>query len=95
VPYFVYILTSRRRGVLYVGFTSDLVRRMSEHKAKLVPSFSKTYGLTLLVYYEEYPTIAAARAREAVLKRWRRAWKFKLIEGLNPDWNDLTEKLAF
>ncbi len=94
MAYFVYILTNRRRGVLYVGFTNDLVRRMGEHKAKIVPAFSKTYGLTLLVYYEEYPSVAEARAREASVKRWRRAWKFKLIEDLNPDWADLTDKLA-
>jgi putative endonuclease len=70
------------------------VRRIGEHKAKIIPAFSKTYGLALLVYYEEYSSIAEARAREAVLKRWRRTWKFKLIEDLNPDWADLTDKLA-
>ena len=94
MPYFVYILANRRRGVLYVGFTNNLVRRVGEHKAKIVPAFSKTYGLTLLVYYEEYSSVTEARAREAVLKRWRRPWKFELIEGLNPDWADLTDRLA-
>jgi putative endonuclease len=59
-----------------------------------VPGFTKKYGVVLLVYYEEYSSILEARAREAVLKRWRRAWKFALIEKLNPDWRDLAEELA-
>ena len=88
--YFVYILTNRRRGVLYVGVTNDLVRRVSEHKEKVVPGFTSTYGLTMLVYVEEYTSILDARARERSLKRWRRAWKFELIEELNPEWRDLS-----
>jgi putative endonuclease len=71
--FFVYILANRRRGVLYVGVSNNLVRRVGEHKAKLVPGFTKAYGVVLLVYYEEYSSILEARAREAVLKRWRRA----------------------
>jgi putative endonuclease len=92
--YFVYIPTSCKRGVLYIGVTNDLVRRLSEHKAKVVPGFTSSYGLTMLVYYEEYSSILEARNRERVLKRWRRAWKFDLIEKLNPDWRDLTDDLA-
>jgi putative endonuclease len=92
--FFVYILANRRRGVLYVGVSNNLVRRVGEHKAKLVPGFTKAYGVVLLVYYEEYSSILEARAREAVLKRWRRAWKFALIEKLNPEWRDLAEELA-
>jgi putative endonuclease len=92
--YFVYILTNCKRGVLHVGVTNDLVRRLSEHKGKVVPGFTSTYGLTMLVYYEEYASILEARNRERVLKRWRRAWKFDLIEKLNPDWSDLTDDLA-
>ena len=92
--FFVYILTNGPRGVLYVGVTNDLVRRLSEHKAKLVPGFTKSYGVALLVYYEEYPSILEARAREAVLKRWRRAWKIELVDKFNPDWRDLTDELA-
>jgi putative endonuclease len=64
------------------------------HRAKVVPRFTKTHGVVVLVYYEEYSSILDARAREAVLKRWRRAWKFELIEKLNPDWRDLTDELA-
>jgi putative endonuclease len=92
--YFVYILTNRCRGVLYVGVTNDLARRISEHKAKLVPGFTSTYGLTMLVYAEEYESILDARARERSLKRWRRAWKFELIEKLNPEWRDLSSDLV-
>jgi putative endonuclease len=92
--FFVYVLSNRRRGVLYVGVTSDLIRRLFEHKAKLVPGFTKTYGIVMLVYYEEYSSILEARAREATLKRWRRAWKMELIDKFNPDWRDLTEELA-
>ena len=84
----VYILTNRRRGVLYVGVTNDLARRISEHRQKVVPGFTKTYGVTQLVYAEEHASILEARAGERTLKRWRRDWK------LNPDWRDLTENLA-
>jgi len=92
--FFVYVLSNRRRGVLYVGVTSALIRRLFEHKAKLVPGFTKTYGIVMLVYYEEYSSILEARAREATLKRWRRAWKMELIDKFNPDWRDLAEELA-
>jgi len=92
--YFVYVLTNRKRGVLYTGVTSDLVQRLTQHRAKAVPGFTKTYGLVMLVYYEEHSSILEARAREATLKRWRRAWKFALIETLNPDWRDLADELG-
>lgn len=91
--YFVYILSNRRRGVLYVGVTNDLSRRMSEHRAQAVPGFTSRYGVTILVYAESYDSILDARSREHSLKRWRRAWKFELIEKDNPDWKDLTELL--
>ena len=93
--YFVYILASRRNGTLYVGVTNDLVRRMEEHKGKLVPGFTRKYGVDTLMYFEEYASILEARARERVLKRWNRAWKLALIERMNPQWKDLTEDLAF
>jgi len=92
--YYVYILANRRRGVLYIGMTNDLVRRLTAHKGRLVPGFTAKYGVVMLVYYEEYTSVVEARAREASLKRWRRAWKFALIEKLNPDWRDLTDELA-
>jgi putative endonuclease len=91
--FFVYILANCRRGVLYVGVTNDLARRMTAHKQKLAPGFTKNYGVCHLVYYEEYNSIVEARAREHALKRWRREWKFALVEKLNPDWRDLTNDL--
>jgi putative endonuclease len=78
---------------LYVGVTNDLSRRMGEHKSGIVPGFTKMYRVTQLVYFEEYSSPREARAREHVLKRWRRDWKFKLVESLNPTWRDLTPDL--
>ena len=92
--FFVYILTNRPRGVLYIGVTNDLIRRLSEHKGKLVPGFTRAYGVIMLVYYEEYSSILEARAREATLKRWRRAWKIDLVDKFNPDWRDLSDELV-
>jgi len=91
--FFVYILANRPLGVLYVGVTNDLARRIWEHKKKIVPGFTWKYGVVNLVYYEEYASILEARARERALKRWRRAWKFNLIEQTNPAWRDLHEEL--
>ena len=91
--FFVYILASRFRGTLYVGVTNDLSRRVGEHKAGAVPGFTKRYKVVRLVYFEAYASILEARARERVLKRWRRDWKFKLIEAQNPNWRDLTPDL--
>jgi putative endonuclease len=92
--FFVYILASRRNGTLYVGVTNDLARRMSEHKSKLVPGFTRKYRVDKLVYFEEYPSILEARARERALKRWDRVWKLALIEEMNPQWRDLSKELA-
>jgi putative endonuclease len=90
--YFVY--ASQRNGTLYVGVTNDLVRRMFEHKGRLVPGFTRKYGVDKLMYVEEYSSILEARARERSLKRWQRAWKIALIEKTNPQWRDLTSDLA-
>jgi putative endonuclease len=90
---FVYILASRYKGTLYVGVTNDLSRRVGEHKGGFVPGFTRDYKVIVLVYYEEYGSVLEARARERVLKRWRREWKFKLIESVNPNWRDLTAEL--
>ncbi len=92
--FFVYILANRPGGVLYIGVTNDLVRRLAEHKGKLVAGFTRTYGVIMLVYYEEYSSILEARAREATLKRWRRAWKIELVDKFNPNWRDLSNELA-
>jgi putative endonuclease len=92
--FFVYILASQRNGTLYVGVTNNLVHRMIAHKAKLVPGFTRKYGVDKLMYVEEYASILEARAREPSLKRWQRAWKIALIEKNNPQWRDLTADLA-
>ena len=92
--FFVYVLANRPRGVLYIGVTNDLIRRLATHKGKVVPGFTKTYGVVMLVYYEEYSSVLEAREREATLKRWRRAWKIALVDKFNPDWRDLSEQLA-
>jgi putative endonuclease len=92
--YFVYILANRPKGVLYIGVTNDVARRAWEHRTKIVPGFTNKYGVVILVYFEEYASILEARERERTLKRWRRAWKFKLIEEMNPTWRDLYDELV-
>ena len=91
--FFVYILASKRNGTLYVGVTNNLARRIMEHKSKLVPGFTKQYGVDQLVYFEAFDSILEARTREHSMKRWRRAWKIKLIEDANPNRDDLTAQL--
>ena len=88
--YFVYIMASRS-GVLYVGVTNDIARRVVEHKEGIVPGFTKKYKVNRLVYFEETTDIRAAIAREKQIKRWRREKKIRLIEGVNPNWRDLSE----
>ncbi len=90
----IYIMTNRRDGVLYVGVTSDLSRRTWEHREGLIKGFTKRYGLKRLVYYEHYPDIRDAIQREKNMKHWPRAWKARLINGFNPEWADLYETLA-
>jgi len=93
ISFFVYILANQKNGTLYVGVTNNLARRIAEHKAKLVPGFTRKYGVDRLVYLEAFESILEARAREHALKRWRRAWKIALIEELNPDWRDLSYQI--
>ena len=85
----VYIVASRRHGTLYIGVTSDIVRRSAEHRNGLIPGFSKTYGCTRLVWYETHHSMLAAIQREKSMKRWPRDWKTNLIERTNPSWSDL------
>ena len=92
--FYVYILTNRRYGVLYVGVTNSLMNRLAQHQAKLLPGFTRSYGVTRLVYFEEFSSIIEARARERSLKRWRRAWKFDLVDQLNPEWRDLAQEIT-
>lgn len=89
--YFVYILTTRKNTTLYTGVTNDLMRRVWEHKQGLIKGFTKKYSVTKLVYMEEYGDVNEAIHREKCIKEWNRAWKIELIEGINPDWNDLYE----
>ena len=89
----VYILASRYRGTMYVGVTNDLSRRVGEHKAGSVPGFTRRYKTNRRVYTEAFASILDARARKHVLKRWRRQWKFDLIEAENPRWLDLSDML--
>ena len=85
----VYILASRRNGTLYVGVTSDLVKRVWEHKNGVTAGFTKRYGVHRLVYYEIAADMVAAITREKQIKKWRRAWKIELIERTNAAWDDL------
>ena len=90
---YVYIITNKPRGTLYVGVTSDLVGRIWQHKEKLVEGFSKKYDLDKLVYYEVADSIEAAIAREKQIKNWHREWKINAIEKDNPHWVDLFNKI--
>lgn len=92
--FFVYILASARNGTLYTGVTSDLVRRVSEHKTKAMSGFTERYGVDHLVYYEQHGTAESAITREKQIKRWNRSWKLRLIEERNPDWADLFDNIV-
>jgi putative endonuclease len=89
--YYVYILTNKTNKVLYIGVTNNLVRRIFEHKNKLVEGFTKKYNLSKLVYYEVTNDIYSALEREKQLKNWHRDWKINLINNFNPVWADLSE----
>jgi putative endonuclease len=88
---FVYILASKPYGTLYVGVSSNLLARMEEHRNGTGSTFVRKYGVTRLVYFEEYPLYADAIRRETNLKRWKRDWKLALVEKANPKWEDLIE----
>jgi putative endonuclease len=90
----VYILASRRNGTLYVGVTSDLSRRVSDHRADIIDGFSKRYAVHVLVYAEFHATMRDAIEREKRIKKWRRAWKIRLIEQTNPTWRDLCDEIG-
>jgi putative endonuclease len=86
---YVYIMASRKNGTIYIGVTSDLIARVYAHREGLVAGFTKRYGCKLLVWYEAFEDIQHARQRELQLKEWKRAWKIRLIEETNLDWDDL------
>jgi putative endonuclease len=92
--YWVYILSNKKNGTLYIGQTKDLTRRIWEHKTEAVEGFTKKYGLKTLVYHERHDDYDHALAREKKLKKWRREWKIKTITEFNPDWKDLYEEIC-
>ena len=92
--FYVYLLASKRNGTLYLGVTSNLVQGVWQHKNKLVEGFTKNYGVDKLVYYEVHRNVDSAITREKQIKKWRRAWKIKLIEETNFDWKDLYHDIA-
>ncbi|MDO8499432.1 MAG: GIY-YIG nuclease family protein [bacterium] len=91
--YFVYIITNYQRGILYVGVTSDIIRRVYEHKQGVIDGFTKKYHLDKLVYYEIFGSVRDAISREKIIKTWNRKWKIELIEKMNSNWDDLYETL--
>ena len=94
MPYYVYLLASRKHGTLYLGVTNDLVRRGYEHKAGATAGFTARYGVNRLVWFEVHDDIEAAILREKKVKKSRRDWKIALIEAENPDWLDLWQALV-
>jgi putative endonuclease len=92
--YYVYIMTNKFNGTLYIGVTNDLIRRAYEHRNSLIDGFTKKYNLKVLVYFEVFDRIEDAILREKRLKKWNRQWKFELIEKSNPNWKDLYEELV-
>ena len=91
--FYIYIMANKENGTLYIGVTSDLVKRVWEHKDKLVKGFTQKYKLDKLVYYETHADAESAFKRESQLKNWKRAWKLKLVNNFNPNWEDLYEKI--
>jgi putative endonuclease len=91
--YYIYILTNRSNKVFYIGVTNDLIRRVFEHKNKLVEGFTRKYNLVKLIYYEMTNDIESAIKREKQLKNWHRDWKINLISQFNPEWKDLSNRI--
>ena len=92
--YYTYILASKRNGTLYVGVTSDLIKRVYQHRNNLVEGFTSRYRVHLLVYFEQYHDVLTAIQREKRLKEWQRKWKLALIEKHNPKWRDLYPEIT-
>ena len=88
-----YMMTNRKNGTLYGGSAVDLARRAWEHREGVIDGFTKRYGLKRLVYFERYDDIREARRREEAVKHWPRSWKVRLIHSMNPDWDDLYDRL--
>ncbi len=92
--YYVYMIASKRNGTLYTGITSDLVKRVYEHKEGVVEGFTKRYGIKMLVWYETTEDVQSAIKREKNIQAWKRQWKLELIEKMNPEWKDLWEEIT-
>ncbi|MFB3100833.1 MAG: GIY-YIG nuclease family protein [Gammaproteobacteria bacterium] len=90
----VYMMASQRNGTLYIGVTSNLIKRIWEHKTNVVEGFTKKYGIHLLVWYEVHETMGSAIQKEKALKKWQRKWKMDLIESFNPEWKDLYKTIV-
>lgn len=90
----VYFMTNKRGGVLYIGVTADLPARIYQHKTGQGSTFCRKYGLKILVLVEEFPTITESIMREKAMKAWKREWKIELIEASNPDWADYSDRLV-
>ena len=91
---FVYIMVNRKNGTIYIGVTIDLIQRVFQHREGLVAGFTKQHGCKLLVWFEQYDDLQEARRRELQMKEWKRAWKIRLIEEQNLEWNDLYPTLV-
>lgn len=92
--YYTYILASKKKGVLYIGVTDNLIKRVYQHKNNLVEGFTKQYHVHMLVYFEETNEVLVAITREKQLKKWKRDWKIRLIEENNPEWKDLYDSIV-
>ena len=92
--YYVYILASKKNGTLYTGMTSDLIKRVWQHKNNLIEGFTKKYHIKNLVYFEAHKSVEEAIKREKQIKKWNRSWKLRLIEGQNPNWDDLYKNIV-
>ena len=93
MPFYVYILANKPYGTIYIGYSNNIARRVYEHKLGVIPGFTKTYGVKMLVHYETYDDVELVLQRERNLKRWKRDWKIELINKHNPNWADLYENL--
>jgi putative endonuclease len=92
--YYVYILASKKHGTLYLGVTSDLVKRVYEHKQNAIEGFTKKYNVHCLVYYEVYQDVGETILREKLMKKWNRKWKIRCVEEMNPEWKDLYNEIV-
>jgi putative endonuclease len=91
---FVYILTNKKNGVLYIGVTNDLSRRLEQHRSRAISGFAKKYNCHRLAWFERHDNIHDARLAERRMKAWKRDWKMRRIEEINPDWDDLAATLT-